>query len=58
MQDTVHRLLSYSQGVLVVATSFLILFFNVEIPNELKGFVFYAQVQILCKVYLHYALNK
>ena len=34
-----------SQGVLVVAASFLILFFNIEIPNELKGFVFYAQVQ-------------
>ena len=28
----------------VVVLCFLILIFNVELPNELKGFVFYAQV--------------
>ena len=31
-------------GVLVVAVSFFIMFFDVELPNELKGFLFYAQV--------------
>lgn len=30
--------------ILVVVVSLLILFFNVELPNELKGFLFYAQV--------------
>jgi predicted outer membrane repeat protein len=30
--------------VAVVVASFLIMFFNVQVPNELKGFLFYAQV--------------
>ena len=32
-------------GVSVVAVSFFIMFFDVELPNELKGFLFYAQVR-------------
>ena len=31
-------------GVLVVIICILILLFNVELPNEMKGFIFYAQV--------------
>ena len=31
-------------GVVVVVVSFFIMFFNVQVTNELKGFVFYAQV--------------
>ena len=34
-------------GFLVVIVSLLILFFNIELPNELKGFIFYAQVKFL-----------
>ena len=33
-------------GILVVVVSLLILFFNIEVPNELKGFIFYAQVSL------------
>ena len=32
------------EGILVVVICALILLFNVELPNEMKGFVFYAQV--------------
>ena len=31
-------------GVCVVAVSLLIMLFDIELPNELKGFLFYAQV--------------
>ena len=34
-------------GVSVVVVSMLILLFDIEIPNELKGFIFYAQVSRL-----------
>ena len=30
--------------VVVVVVSTLILLFDIEVPNELKGFIFYAQV--------------
>lgn len=42
-------------GILVVIVSLLILFFNVEVPNELKGFIFYAQVSIQLNVQ-HYSI--
>ena len=36
---------SFSSGFLVVGVSLMILILNVELPNELKGFIFYAQVK-------------
>lgn len=45
--------------VLVVIISSLILIFNIELPNELKGFIFYAQVssQSLHCVMPHHAVS-
>ena len=39
--------LSIAAGVCVIAASLLIMFFDIELPNELKGFLFYAQVSSL-----------
>ena len=41
-------------GILVVFISFFILLFNVELPNEMKGFVFY--VQVIGLVYRPYSI--
>lgn len=40
----------YTSGVAVVVISTLILVFDIPVPNELKGFIFYAQVLMLCDV--------
>ena len=41
-------------GIFVVFISFFILLFNVELPNEMKGFVFY--VQVIGLVYRPYSI--
>jgi len=46
----IHKILHISPesvectGFLVVGMSTVILFFDIAVPNELKGFLFYAQV--------------
>ena len=37
-------------GVGVIVVSSLILLFDIELPDEIKGFVFYAQVSLQCQV--------
>ena len=43
---------------MVVLLSFLILFFNIGLPNELKGLLFYMQASGSCKIqfvsFLHF----
>ena len=36
-------------GILTVALCLLVLYFDIAIPNELKGFIFFAQVILNCK---------
>ena len=37
----------YSVGAVVIVVSTLLLALNISIPNELKGFFFYAQVSVI-----------
>ena len=39
-----HSLSSLLTGVGMAIICFLVLFFDIQLPNELKGFLFYAQV--------------
>ena len=44
---TTFKYVSYifvAVGILTVALCLLVLYFDIAIPNELKGFVFFAQV--------------
>ena len=34
-------------GFMVVVLSFLVLFFNIGLTNELKGLLFYVQVEVM-----------
>lgn len=40
--------------VVVVVISTLMLLFDIELPNELKGFLFYAQVSRVLVMVLHH----
>ena len=44
--------MGYIIGILVVAVSIAILWADFELPAELKGFIFYAQVQLLICVHM------
>ena len=42
--DSLSCLFSSSTGVFAVIGCIVILYFNIGVPNELRGFFFYAQV--------------
>lgn len=42
LQQTVHHIIP--TGIVTVVVSLLILFYDLPLPDELKGFVFFAQV--------------
>ena len=40
----VSYILFFPVGILIVIFCLLVLYFDIAIPNELKGFIFFAQV--------------
>ena len=63
---TTFKYVSYifvAVGILTVALCLLVLYFDIPIPNELKGFVFFAQVILNSKqclvrlIYDHYKIS-
>ena len=48
LQQFIHLYCNgYSAGAVVIVVSTLLLALNISIPNELKGFFFYAQVSVI-----------
>ena len=46
MRPTIHNVITYIYytGVVTIIVAAVIVFFNVSLPDEVKGFVFFAQV--------------
>ena len=45
-------------GIVIVVLSILIMYYNIGLPNSLRGFLFYSQVNLAVTCNHNHAVNK